>query len=547
MKKNLYMWFTIGAILIALPALSQKKVVVVEPDKGIEIGALNNAIKNESDPGNTIFELKRGSLYLLNGTVSHSGYTLHIRAEEGEGTRPILQPAVDQLGNSGVHFTSGGSLILEGLHLFGFDELGSPKDRHVVVTGQNSRFIFEDMYHDYSNQSIIRLQTLNNYVSFNNSTFRNVTRPQNPSNGSIIDTRSNPQDTLIITNSTIYNTGTEILRLANAFVKYLNFDHNTMWATNLRWGFNINKIYKANVTNNLFYNAFYYCPDYGHNPVFGCDSIHQVGDYNDAGRYFNLTNNNWYIDPVIGEILDEYGKTNTRYDANDVDKTNPIPWRMVTRTNVFADQAILDTLTVTSPPDIIKFIKNGQVDTTNIFSEKLTFKNSPPLNLDYWQFYVENEFSISDKNPPTAYADEDPEKIEEVTTGAFDFSYNASSRSAKAANGLPLGDPRWMPYTPVYARQISSESTKRVITFPNPFIDQVTFELEAQKSSPMRLIIYNMLGKEVLTLKENLVTGKNQVTFNLGSVLKQGIYLFQVQAETVSGYDIISSGKIIRK
>ena len=72
---------SIGILLLSISAFAQKTVVVVQPDAGIEIGALNNAITNATDPGNTIFELKRGGVYFLNGAISHTGYTLHIRAE----------------------------------------------------------------------------------------------------------------------------------------------------------------------------------------------------------------------------------------------------------------------------------------------------------------------------------------------------------------------------------------------------------------------------------------------------------------------------------
>jgi hypothetical protein len=123
MRKILHHLMICVIVLLSTPALAQKPVIVVEPDEGINIGALNNAISSAPDPGNTIFELKRGGIYYLNGTISFTGFGLHIRAEEGSGPKPVLQPAVDEQGNVGRHFSSSGDLTLEGLYLQGRSEL----------------------------------------------------------------------------------------------------------------------------------------------------------------------------------------------------------------------------------------------------------------------------------------------------------------------------------------------------------------------------------------------------------------------------------------
>ena len=70
MKRKIYTLLLTVMLFFTLPLLGQKTVVVVQPDAGVDIGALNTAINTAADPGNTIFELKRGGLYLLNGTIS---------------------------------------------------------------------------------------------------------------------------------------------------------------------------------------------------------------------------------------------------------------------------------------------------------------------------------------------------------------------------------------------------------------------------------------------------------------------------------------------
>lgn len=188
----------------------------------------------------------------------------------------------------------------------------------------------------------------------------------------------------------------------------------------------------------------------------------------------------------------------------------------------------------------------GQVDTTNVFSEQLTFKNLPPLNLEYWKFYVENSFSIGSLTPPNAYADEDPNILGEVTTGAYDFGYNTGSKSATAADdGLPLGDPRWTLFTPVSAKTID-ENPNSVKTYPNPFANTITFEIECKESASAKIIIFDLMGKELITKQIQVAQGHNPVQLNLGSSINSGIYLYQVQVDKSESKPIYC-GKIIKK
>ena len=549
MKKNLYTLFTIGMLLLSITAIGQKTVVVVEPDEGVEVGALNNAISSAADPGNTIFELKRGGLYLLNGSISHTGYTLHIRAGEGEGSRPVLQPAVDDQGASSRHFNPGASLILEGLYLQGRGELGAVNVQPIRLSGANSTVIIDDCYLDYAAQSFIRLNSSGNKIYFRNSIFRNSCNPTDPANGRTIDTRGNPQDTLSIDNSTIYNNGARIIRPDGAAINHINFNHNTVFQVSFTQDFSLDVTKTAKVTNNIFYNFAYRANNTTHSPFFSADSIGEGGPYTDADRSFDFSNNNFYTQPEIGDILDEYGlDTLFRFNSWDTEQKDTIWFRYVTRTNVFADQNILDTAVLTPKPILLHFIDNGQADTANIFSEPLDFKNPPPLNLEYWQFYVENNYSISGTNPPSPFADEDPDVVGEVETGAYDFSYPNNARSATAAEGgLPLGASRWEPYSPESVRNIQLSPSMTIKTYPNPFTESMFFEIDSQESALVSITVFDLIGKEVYSVKKAISTGNNKINIDLGSITHPGIYLYQVKADSSAGNVSISSGKIIKK
>lgn len=530
MKCNFYYLIFIGILLISFPVFAQKTVVTVQPDAGLDIGALNNAISNAADPGNTIFELKKGGLYLLNGSIAFTGYTLHIRAEEGPGLRPVLQPAVDQQGSASRHFNSSGNLTLEGLYLQGRSELGAVIDQPIRVSGKDTKVIINDCFIDYANSTAVRLNTSGNSVFISNSIIRNCLLPDNPDNGRLIDTRSNPTDTISVVNSTIYNGGSRLIRTAGANIKYVELNHNTIYQVSIKENFMLDAIKEAKITNNIFYNFSYRANNTLHDPIFTVDSIGVGGEYTDAERHFNLSNNNFYQQKEIADVFDNFGAdTLYRYNAWDSLQLNKIEFRYVINTNLFANKSILDTAVLTPKPVLLNFIENGQVDTTNIFSEMLEFDNAPPLNLDYLKFYVENGYAIGGTNPPNPFADENPDVLGEVSSGAYTFSYLSSTKSATAAEGgKPLGDPRWeIIEDNTSVNNLNSLST--IITYPNPSNGQFTLNYSPKTGKNVTLYVVNMLGKKVF-YKEYQNNPSIIEEINLRD-LGKGLYFVQIEED----------------
>jgi hypothetical protein len=527
MKSNIYNLIFIGILFFSFPSFAQKTIVVVEPDAGIDIGALNAAISSAADPGNTIFELRKGGLYLLNGTISHSGYTLHIRAEEGEGPRPVLQPAVDEQGNSGRHFTSA-SLILEGLYLQGRSELGAIESQPIRVSEADSRIVIDDCFIDYSGQSIVRLNTTGNSVFITNSIIRNSLLPDNPANGRVLDTRGNPQDTLSVEFSTIYNNGARMIRPDGAEILHINFNHNTVYQVSFTQDFGLDITKDVKVTNNVFYNFAYRANNTTHSPFFSADSIGIGGSYTDADRSFDFRNNNFYQQQELEDILEQFDPGGRyRFNSWDIDQQDTIWFEYVMRTNIFASQAILDTAVLTPKPILLHFIENGQADTTNIFSEMLTFDNAPPLNLDYWKFYVENDYEISGMNPPNPFADEDPDVLGEVAEGAYSFRYNGDSKSATAAEGgIPLGDPRWVPIAPqTYTLTINvNPANAGVVTGAGEYVAGAEVEITATANEGYRFVNWTVGTDEVTLVDGKYTMPESDVTMTANFEEVVGIY-----------------------
>ncbi|MFC1570055.1 FlgD immunoglobulin-like domain containing protein, partial [bacterium] len=72
---------------------------------------------------------------------------------------------------------------------------------------------------------------------------------------------------------------------------------------------------------------------------------------------------------------------------------------------------------------------------------------------------------------------------------------------------------------------------------PNPFNPTTQIQYDLPKASEVHLVVYDMLGKEVvLLLQQKQSAGRYQVTWNgkdgFGQQVSSGIYIYQLQARS---------------
>jgi hypothetical protein len=66
--------------------------------------------------------------------------------------------------------------------------------------------------------------------------------------------------------------------------------------------------------------------------------------------------------------------------------------------------------------------------------------------------------------------------------------------------------------------------------YPNPFNPATTIKFSVQSSGPASLKVYDLLGREVATLHQGMLTaGSHEVRFNAGN-LPSGMYLYTLEA-----------------
>ena len=95
-------------------------------------------------------------------------------------------------------------------------------------------------------------------------------------------------------------------------------------------------------------------------------------------------------------------------------------------------------------------------------------------------------------------------------------------------NGILYGDT-----TLSSIKQISSTTPDKYTlyqNYPNPFNPNTNIKFDIQKTSPIKLVIYDALGREVATLvNEELKAGSYQVSWD-GSNYTSGVYFYTLQA-----------------
>jgi hypothetical protein len=320
MKKNYYLtgFLMLAFAWMAMDSSGQREVQVAPG-----IGTLNDAIFGDTtatgdrvDP-NTVYVLERGdeAYYGLTGTIEHRDFHLTIKAADGDGARPFLQPRDETGDGSGRAFRPRADLTLMGLHVTNLDQLGGQNTRIIRASGDDINIHLEDCWFDKDGQSFIRVDNPGMNIMIKNCVVSNIGYPNNPNNGRGIDDRGNAIDTLIIENSTFYNISSRIIRDDGGTLGYCKIMNNTFMNVG-QHGLSFGPTTKLEAGYNIFVN-FGFMPGDAEEPnmLFDIDSVEGVAPE------FVLSDNFFYLDTtLVAEFLNDttsmpmlYGPTMEAY------------------------------------------------------------------------------------------------------------------------------------------------------------------------------------------------------------------------------------------
>ena len=510
-KRLLTLALAFGLTFIVTSESFAQRIVNVEPG----FDTLNEAINADTtETGarvdtNTVYVLERDGLYLLNGSIENR-FPLTIEAAEGEGARPILQPGVNDGGESSRAFRPRGDLTLRGLYVTNEDELGQLNTRIVRINADSIRITIEDCHLDKDAQSAFRFDNTGVSVFIRNSMISNIGRSASMNNGRGFDTRGNDIDSLVIENSTFYNLTSRIVREDGGFINYHRFDHNTVVNTG-QFVSSPGEVLHMVWTNNLVINGGYL----GQTDSTNADrqlvqidslSVDSLGNpIREGVQSILISNNNFHIDP---SIVAAYG-----------DSVRALPLFSPTAQAYVDERGTAETMT----------------------DEAVEFTNGPAVPLDVFTA----RWTVGSENPGD---DSIPDFSNDGSP--FDFTYAMTFDAYTGSrSGQPLGDLTWfgleIPVSVDDGPNERPESFRLDGNFPNPFNPTTTVQFDLPATADVSIAVFDLLGRQVLEIPaQTLEAGSaHAIRIDAGS-LASGIYLYQVRAEMATRV-LMETGRMV--
>ncbi|MGD8782315.1 MAG: FlgD immunoglobulin-like domain containing protein [Ignavibacteria bacterium] len=503
------------ALLIVLGFVTnfnaQSRVITVEQG----VGTLNEAIDGDTtdtgeriEPENTVYVLARDGYYLTNGIISNDGWTLRIKAEDGDGERPIIMPAVYGGGESTYPLRPKGDFYITGIYITNMDNGASLLQRPIRASADSIRLVVDDCQIDFAGQAAFRIDNEWNKIYVTNSIISNIGRMSSPANGRGIDDRSNNIDTLVMENNTMYNLTMTVLRDGGGIINYCKVNHNTILNV-AQFGIHFGEAIEVYFTNNLLIN-----------PGF-------LGQFGDEGRSsVSLL--------ALGDDLVNQGVQQTV--VIDYNNFYTAPELLAAQPDTVNQVSLFDSTTTA-------LMEQNSTGSNNI-EEALTFTDGPDLPTDAITSYydanvaVENKTDMDDGEGGARFDGETFLGVLEQSP--FDFSYPTTAASYTASsNGQPLGALTWFDMEIITSvEQVSQELPEGFElsnNYPNPFNPSTSIEYSLPSEADVLLTIYNSVGQEVATLiSEVQPAGVYKATWdgvnNFGATVSSGIYFYQLKA-----------------
>ena len=590
--------FGFASLFMSAALVAQEDVMVIEG--GMTAGGiLETTINNDVTDGvrnnpNRIYELKRGQFYFMHAgiNVDNPGGTLTIRAEEGDGPKPIIV----RLPLNEVPVTGNvikGSLVFQGIHFQLMQTDGAfagDWEGHWRLSVDGSRLVVEDCFFEFCDGVLFNTDGIENgqTMIFRNNYFRDFHQGSQWWAGRVVNCKV-PVDTLIYENNTTTGAGLTVLGQECMF-EYAMINHNT-FINNTKYPFLDQYWKECYFANNLFVNANWVGEDRenvatgGQDPdallhgLVGLDTI-TTNIWINSKFYANPSDSTglrddvdeisdyiWYAADnvcVASATLDNYynGTVDGVFDDAPASYLTwsglgSGPWKVVNVPGIFMNER---TEALIADWDNIKAENNHVYEMT---AEAMGFGTDPlpQAAADVYIVWNQAQWGVPDVTAPnlgpTYFGDYDPTTIPGVETedGAGitkisdlieDFSYDADIVSN--IDGLPIGALHWDDIafdsealtalvkqgyegTIGIEERYASASRFELKNYPNPFRSNTTICFNLPNDSYVELSVYDVSGKLVRKLvAENRSAGENRVHFT-PEFASSGTYFYKLTTD----------------
>ncbi len=519
--------FVVLVLAIMAPIVSAD--TIIEPN----VGFVNEIISGDTTAtgarNDSVYVFRRGATYWARNEISNSGWTMVLKAEDGDGPIPVIATWPDADGSIEHRLVTGrADCYLYNLYLDGMgpdlvdtsklDPLFRMNGQLVRANASGAVFVADGCILNNCGQVTVRSSSGAQKVELTNCIITNAGQlsRDNLGNGRVLDFRDAATDSLIIKNTTIMNGEDRVIRHQDAsgknnFLGYCEMDHVTI----ANW--------------------------------VGTFGVVQLGDLGEEG--FVLTNNLWVNPQCFGEDPDdewrilEFGYSGEFYQSgkpkmalirdepNVSDTLTVVPNFYIENNVIHYQQPVLDYFEfdgVAPAPIMTDRIASMNSAPGEAFVEgavEFTNPNDIPLDLMYW--YHDNPGAI------TTDSVEMDRRSREFWSDSLDMSYEVANDAFVGTDGLPVGDTNW---ASVVTTGIN-DNTKAPATmalnqnYPNPFNPTTSINYTLKKSGKVTLKVFDTLGREVSTLvNSNVAAGSYDVTFD-GASLASGVYFYTLKTD----------------
>ena len=540
------------AVLFLVPSGASSQNPVRVPDTGfinqfIMGDTLANGTRRDT---NAVYVLTRGKVYVSDAVMTNIGWTFRLTANDTVGNvpRPIvyLYENATTLTIPGYFVRARGNVWVKNVAVCGYYEAQPEK----LAKLQGALFDFQASGFSITLDSCVLSNASGNHVrtssavrniKITNCIFANMgyNGSSNLGAGKAVDCRATGMDTLLMVNNTFVNWMDRIVRhfQSTGNINYFRFEHNTCVNGMSYHGFlSLGKLAgNAIISNNLLVDHFALGND--------SDAVRQ-GEFSDSRELdqWGAPRMTWVI-----AVPDTAGTINYSIKNN--------YYRVTPAGQSFFDSASIlpivanPPLTVGSP---LTYNINSRIgaDSTTAFQLTTTdLLNTPELMVEFCKWYrrpwTPSDSGGNKQKVRTGWVQalhDFDRRLVQYFTDTLDCSYSTSAPIYTAGTGgYPVGDLNWFPtrYTawkndPTVGVDpsvgVAPESYSLSQNYPNPFNPSTTIKFELPGASPVRLSVFDMLGREVsILVNEQRGAGVHEVTFDAGR-LASGVYLYRLQA-----------------
>ncbi len=511
-----------AAFGLALSASAQSELMVPPGP-----GTLNDAIENDTDrPADRVYVLQREAYYGVTREINNQGYTLRIKAAEGDGNRPVIYPAPDESGSTpgSRYFNLAGDTYFTGIYFLAVDPSQGEVATAFALNDPGMRFVVDNSVFQGGRSRLIEVNVDDTDLFFTNSQFRNLVREDGSSNGRPIDYRTVTGDSLVIENSSFLNISGYIVRYDGPVLNTAVLNHNTFYVTGRELTTNAfaTQTVDYRFTNNLVVNPYGFgqapvAP--GSNPqgVVQVDSLDADIDngFVEADRTILIANNGYMITDDLQAYYDARTASNDSLQAYELLDTNLLSYAAADSLGsvlILQNNETYD-ITFADPPDLTDYIaylgafRDGAADP------------------GYWTFGSDTYFP-ADQPPPE------------------DLSYPTTNPAYTAAQGgFPLGNLNYFPDDVMAAweaaggRAVAQEEAPEAEGFvlhgmaPNPTSGVTSLRLSLDAAAVVSVDVFDTLGRRVLSVPATAVPAGAGHSVRLDAALPSGVYVARVTAE----------------